>query len=64
MGRYIGPLTKVSRRLGVFVGGDLESFQKRNFPPGQHGRTQGRKNFQTMVLDYKRNKIEISIRWN
>lgn len=43
MGRYLGPLTKVSRRLGVFVGGDLDSFQKRNFPPGQHGRTQGRK---------------------
>jgi len=43
MGRYIGTLTKVSRRLGVFVGGDIESFQKRNFPPGQHGRTQGRK---------------------
>lgn len=43
MGRYIGPLTKVSRRLGVFIGGDLESFQKRNFPPGQHGRIQGRK---------------------
>lgn len=43
MGRYLGPLTKVSRRLGVFVGGDLESFQKRNFPPGQHGRLQGRK---------------------
>lgn len=43
MGRYLGPLTKVSRRLGVFIGGDLESFQKRNFPPGQHGRTQGRK---------------------
>lgn len=43
MGRYSGPLTKVSRRLGVFVGGDLDAFQKRNFPPGQHGRTQGRK---------------------
>ena len=43
MGRYIGPLTKVSRRLGAFVGGSLKSFQKRNFPPGQHGRTQGRR---------------------
>ncbi len=43
MGRYLGPLTKVSRRLGVFVGGSLKSFQKRNFPPGQHGRVQGRK---------------------
>ncbi len=43
MGRHIGPLTKVSRRLGVFVGGSLKAFQKRNFPPGQHGRVQGRK---------------------
>ncbi|MEJ5172152.1 MAG: 30S ribosomal protein S4 [Hydrogenothermaceae bacterium] len=43
MGRYLGPLTKVSRRLGVFVGGDVDSFNKRNFPPGQHGRIQGRK---------------------
>ncbi|WP_456401735.1 30S ribosomal protein S4 [Persephonella sp.] len=43
MGRYLGPLTKVSRRLGVYVGGSLKSFQKRNFPPGQHGRVQGRK---------------------
>lgn len=43
MGRYLGPLTKVSRRLGVFIGGDVGSFQKRNFPPGQHGRLQGRK---------------------
>jgi small subunit ribosomal protein S4 len=43
MGRYIGPLTRVSRRLGAFVGGNIKSFNKRNFPPGQHGRTQGRK---------------------
>jgi small subunit ribosomal protein S4 len=43
MGRYTGPLTRVSRRLGVFVGGSLKAFNKRNFPPGQHGRTQGRK---------------------
>lgn len=43
MGRYIGPWTKISRRLGAFVGGSLKSFQKRNFPPGQHGRNQGRR---------------------
>ncbi len=43
MGRYLGPLTKVSRRLGVYVGGSLKAFQRRNFPPGQHGRIQGRK---------------------
>ncbi len=43
MGRYLGPLTKVSRRLGVFVGGSVKAFNKRNYPPGQHGRVQGRR---------------------
>jgi small subunit ribosomal protein S4 len=43
MGRYLGPLTRVSRRLGAYVGGSLKAFNKRNFPPGQHGRVQGRK---------------------
>ncbi len=43
MGRTFKPMTKVSRRLGVFVGGSYESFQRRSFPPGQHGPTQRRK---------------------
>lgn len=38
MARYIGPITKKSRRLGVdLVGGD-KAFEKRPYPPGQHGR--------------------------
>jgi small subunit ribosomal protein S4 len=38
MARYIGPITRKSRRLGVdLVGGD-QSFEKRPYPPGQHGR--------------------------
>ena len=38
MARYTGPMTKKSRRLGVdLVGGD-QAFEKRPFPPGQHGR--------------------------
>ena len=38
MARYIGPMTKKSRRLGVdLVGGDA-AFEKRPYPPGQHGR--------------------------
>src|SRR6201995_252394 len=38
MARYPGPMTKKSRRLGVdLVGGD-QSFEKRPYPPGQHGR--------------------------
>jgi len=56
MGRYIGTLTKVSRRLGVFVGGDIESFQKRNFPPVNMVEPKEERNLQTMELDYKKNK--------
>jgi len=38
MARYTGPMTKKSRRLGVdLVGGDM-AFERRPFPPGQHGR--------------------------
>jgi small subunit ribosomal protein S4 len=38
MARYTGPMTKKSRRLGVdLVGGD-EAYERRPYPPGQHGR--------------------------
>jgi small subunit ribosomal protein S4 len=38
MARYIGPMTKKSRRLGVdLVGGDA-AYERRPYPPGQHGR--------------------------
>lgn len=38
MARYTGPMTKKSRRLGIdLVGGD-QAFERRPYPPGQHGR--------------------------
>ncbi len=38
MARYTGPATKKSRRLRVdLVGGD-KAFERRPYPPGQHGR--------------------------
>ncbi len=38
MARYTGPLTKKSRRLGVdLIGGD-KAYERRPYPPGQHGR--------------------------
>ncbi len=38
MARYTGPMTKKSRRLGIdLVGGD-KAFERRPYPPGQHGR--------------------------
>ena len=38
MARYTGPMTKKSRRLGIdLIGGD-QAFERRPYPPGQHGR--------------------------
>jgi len=38
MARYTGPVTRISRRLKVdLVGGD-QAFERRPYPPGQHGR--------------------------
>jgi small subunit ribosomal protein S4 len=38
MARYTGPMTKKSRRLGVdLIGGDA-AYERRPYPPGQHGR--------------------------
>jgi small subunit ribosomal protein S4 len=38
MARYTGPMTKKSRRLGVDLKGNDKNFEKRPYPPGQHGR--------------------------
>ena len=38
MARYTGPMTRKSRRLKIdLVGGD-QAFERRPYPPGQHGR--------------------------
>ena len=37
MARYTGPKTKIARKFGVAIFGEDKSFEKRNYPPGQHG---------------------------
>lgn len=37
MARYIGPKTKIARKFGEAIFGEDRSFEKRNYPPGQHG---------------------------
>ncbi|MEX1118857.1 MAG: 30S ribosomal protein S4 [Terrimicrobiaceae bacterium] len=37
MARYTGPKTRISRRYNTFLGGSQKAFEKRPFPPGQHG---------------------------
>ena len=37
MAKYIGPKTKIARKFGEAIYGEDRSFEKRNYPPGQHG---------------------------
>jgi small subunit ribosomal protein S4 len=37
MARYTGPQTKIARKFGEAIFGEDKSFEKRNYPPGQHG---------------------------
>ena len=42
MARYIGPKSKIARKFGEAIFGADKSFEKRNYPPGQHGNTRRR----------------------
>ena len=37
MARYTGPSTKIARKFGEPIFGSDKYFEKRNYPPGQHG---------------------------
>jgi small subunit ribosomal protein S4 len=37
MARYRGPKTKIARKFGEAIFGPDRAFEKRNYPPGQHG---------------------------
>ncbi len=43
MARYRGPKTKISRKFGESIYGYDKAFEKRNYPPGQHGLMKKRK---------------------
>ncbi len=42
MARYTGPKSKIARKFGEAIFGDDKSFEKKNYPPGQHGNTRRR----------------------
>ena len=43
MARYTGPTTKIARKFGEPIYGADKDFEKRNYPPGQHGLASKRK---------------------
>lgn len=55
MARYRGPQTKIARKFGEAIFGEDKSFEKRNYPPGQHGnsRRRGKKSEYAVQLQEK-----------
>ncbi len=43
MARYTGPKTKIARKFGEPIFGPDKFFEKKNYPPGQHGLAKKRK---------------------
>lgn len=55
MARYTGPQTKIARKFGEAIYGEDKSFERRNYPPGQHGlaRKRGKKSEYAIQLTEK-----------
>jgi len=43
MARYRGPRTRIARKFGEAIFGADKTFEKKNFPPGQHGANKRRR---------------------
>ncbi len=43
MARYIGPKSRIARKFKEAIYGPDRSFEKKNYPPGQHGQSKRRK---------------------
>ncbi|PLX14236.1 MAG: 30S ribosomal protein S4, partial [Marinilabiliales bacterium] len=43
MARYIGPKSKIARKLGEPIYGPDKHFEKKNYPPGEQGANKRRK---------------------
>lgn len=48
MAKYTGPKTKIARKFGEAIFGFDKSFERKNYPPGQHGNSKRRR----QVKDY------------
>ena len=58
MARYIGPKTKIARKFGEAIYGEDKSFEKRNYPPGQHGAAKRRAKKSEYAVQLWKSKAE------
>jgi small subunit ribosomal protein S4 len=64
MARYTGPKTKIARKFGEAIFGEDKSFEKRNYPPGQHGnnRRRGKKSeYAVQLMEKQKAKFSYGI---
>lgn len=53
MARYTGPTTRIARKFGEPIFGTDKYFDKRNYPPGQHGQSKKRKTASEYAVQLK-----------
>ena len=53
MARYTGPTTKIARKFGDSIYGADKHFEKKNYPPGQHGMNKKRRKLSEYGLQLK-----------
>lgn len=59
MARYLGPTTKVARKFGEPIFGADKAFEKKKYPPGQHGQMKKRRKmseYGTQLLEKQKAK--------
>ena len=64
MARYTRPKTKIARKFGEAIFGEDKNFEKRNYPPGQHGnnRRRGKKSeYATQLAEKQKAKYTYGI---
>lgn len=64
MARYTGPKTKIARKFGQAIFGDDKSFERKKYPPGQHGpnRRRGKKSeYATQLMEKQKAKYTYGI---
>lgn len=59
MARYLGPTTKIARKFGEPIFGADKAFEKKKYPPGQHGQMKKRRKmseYGTQLLEKQKAK--------
>ena len=58
MARYTGPKSKISRRYSEAIFGPSKALQKKNYPPGQHGRGRRKKQSEYAIQLMEKQKVK------